>query len=288
MFIGKGVTFMPPCYTNIGAYIDEGSMVDSLALVGSCAQIGKNVHLGAGVIIGGVLEPVGAYPVIIEDNVFVGAGSQITEGTIVKEKAVIGAGVTITGSTPVYDNVNGKIILPNEKDDVFYNPKIQSYLLLGGHPLHYSFSNSVFKRNGYIGFGLFTNGGLSYLYVLDLNKNELLINPETGNAQFISYAYGFPIYRDSTTEPILTIYKGPQRSERVTYSLKELSKNTVPAFKPGSAPITIGKGENARNIETASSKNLNREPATVGKINETVIKEMIKRSLSKTLNEDLI
>lgn len=118
VFIGKGVTFMPPCYTNIGAYIDEGSMVDSLALVGSCAQIGKNVHLGAGVIIGGVLEPVGAYPVIIEDNVFVGAGSQITEGTIVKEKAVIGAGVTITGSTPVYDNVNGKIILPNENGQI--------------------------------------------------------------------------------------------------------------------------------------------------------------------------
>ena len=118
VFIGKGVTFMPPCYTNIGAYIDEGSMVDSLALVGSCAQIGKNVHLGAGVIIGGVLEPVGAYPVIIEDNVFVGAGSQITEGTIVKSKAVIGAGVTITGSTPVYDNVNGNIILPNENGQI--------------------------------------------------------------------------------------------------------------------------------------------------------------------------
>ncbi len=118
VYIGKGVTFMPPCYTNIGAYIDEGSMVDSLALVGSCAQIGKNVHLGAGVIIGGVLEPVGAYPVIVEDNVFVGAGSQITEGTIVKKGAVIGAGVTITGSTPVYDNVNGTIITPNENGQI--------------------------------------------------------------------------------------------------------------------------------------------------------------------------
>ncbi len=118
VYIGKGVTFMPPCYANIGAYIDEGSMVDSLALVGSCAQIGKNVHIGADVIIGGVLEPVGAYPVIIEDNVFVGAGSQITEGTIVKEGAVIGAGVTITGSTPVYDNVNGTIITPNENGQI--------------------------------------------------------------------------------------------------------------------------------------------------------------------------
>lgn len=114
VYIAPKVTFMPPCYTNIGAYIDEGSMVDSLALVGSCAQIGKNVHVGGGAIIGGVLEPVGAYPVIIEDDVFVGAGAVITEGTIVKKGAIIGAGVTITGSTPVYDNVNGKIITANE------------------------------------------------------------------------------------------------------------------------------------------------------------------------------
>lgn len=118
VYLAEGVTFMPPCYTNIGAYIDEGSMVDSLALVGSCAQIGKKVHIGAGVIIGGVLEPVGAYPVIIEDNVFIGAGSQITEGTIVKQGAIIGAGVTITGSTPVYDNVNGTVIKPNENGQI--------------------------------------------------------------------------------------------------------------------------------------------------------------------------
>lgn len=118
VYIGKGVTFMPPCYTNIGAYIGEGTMVDSCVTVGSCAQIGKNVHIGAGVIVGGVLEPVGAYPVIIEDNVFVGAGSQVTEGTIVKTGAIIAAGVTITGSTPVYDNVNGNIITPNEKGQI--------------------------------------------------------------------------------------------------------------------------------------------------------------------------
>lgn len=118
VYIAKGVTFMPPCYANIGAYIDEGSMVDSLALVGSCAQIGKNVHIGAGAIIGGVLEPVGAYPVIIEDGAFIGAGSQITEGTIVKKDAVIGSGVTITGSTPVYDNVSGKVIVPNENGQI--------------------------------------------------------------------------------------------------------------------------------------------------------------------------
>lgn len=118
VYIGKGVTFMPPCYTNIGAYLDEGSMVDSSVIVGSCAQVGKNVHIGAGVIIGGVIEPVGAYPVIIEDNVFIGAGSQVTEGTVVKEGAIIAAGVTITGSTPVYDNVKGVIITPNEKGQI--------------------------------------------------------------------------------------------------------------------------------------------------------------------------
>ena len=118
VYLGKGVTFMPPSYANIGAYIDDGSMVDSLALVGSCAQIGKNIHIGAGVIIGGVLEPVGAYPVIIEDEAFIGAGSKITEGTIIKKGAVIGSGVNITGSTPVYDNVNGKIIMPNENGQI--------------------------------------------------------------------------------------------------------------------------------------------------------------------------
>ncbi len=118
VYLGRGVTFMPPSYANIGAYIDEGSMVDSLALVGSCAQIGKNVHIGAGAIIGGVLEPVGAYPVIIEDNAFIGAGSQITEGAIVKKGAIIGAGVTITGSTPVYDNVNASVITPNDKGQI--------------------------------------------------------------------------------------------------------------------------------------------------------------------------
>ena len=89
-------------------------MVDSLALVGSCAQIGKNVHIGAGAIIGGVLEPVGAYPVIVEDDAFIGAGVKLLEGTIVKRGSIIGAGVTITGSTPIYDIVNNKIITPNE------------------------------------------------------------------------------------------------------------------------------------------------------------------------------
>ena len=115
VFIGSGVTFMPPCYTNIGAYIGTGSMIDSMALIGSCAQIGSKVHVGAGVIIGGVLEPIESYPVIIEDDVFIGAGSTITEGAIVKKGAIIGSGVVITGSTPIYDIVKGNVIVPNDK-----------------------------------------------------------------------------------------------------------------------------------------------------------------------------
>ena len=186
------------------------------------------------------------------------------------------------------DSIGLSIKLPNERDYFFYNPKLQSYLLLAGHPLHYTYNSSIFRKKGYIGFALQTNGGVNYLYILDLSKNELVINPETGNAQFISYSYGIPIYTDSTTELILTIRKGPQTSETVTYKLKELSKNTVPAFKPGSAPITIGKGENARNIEAAPSKSLNRELTTAGKINETVIKEIIRRSLSKSLDKEVI
>ena len=102
-FVGKGVTCMPPMYINAGAYVDDGSMVDSHALVGSCAQIGKHCHLSAAAQIGGVLEPVGALPVIIEDNVLVGGNCGVYEGTIVKKEAVLGAGVILTRSTPIYD-----------------------------------------------------------------------------------------------------------------------------------------------------------------------------------------
>src|SRR5258706_512462 len=108
-FIGKGVVMMPPAYVNIGAYVDDGTMIDSHALVGSCAQIGKRVHLSAAAQIGGVLEPVGNIPVIIEDDVVVGGNCGIYEGTIVRGRAVIGAGVILTGSTPVYDLVRGQI-----------------------------------------------------------------------------------------------------------------------------------------------------------------------------------
>ena len=102
-YVGTGVTCMPPMYINTGAYVDQDTMVDSHALVGSCAQIGKRVHLSAASQIGGVLEPVGALPVIIEDDVLVGGNCGVYEGTIVRSGAVLGAGVILTRSTPVYD-----------------------------------------------------------------------------------------------------------------------------------------------------------------------------------------
>src|SRR5712691_5386762 len=108
-YVGKGVVMMPPAFVNVGAYVDEDTMIDSHALVGSCAQIGKRVHLSAAAQIGGVLEPIGNIPVIIEDDVVVGGNSGIYEGTIVRSRAVIGAGVVITGSTPVYDVVRGQV-----------------------------------------------------------------------------------------------------------------------------------------------------------------------------------
>lgn len=105
-FIAPGVVCMPPMFVNAGAYVDEGTMIDSHALVGSCAQVGKRVHLSAAAQIGGVLEPVGALPVIIEDDVLVGGGCGVYEGTIVRERAVLAAGTILTGSTPVFDLIN--------------------------------------------------------------------------------------------------------------------------------------------------------------------------------------
>jgi 2,3,4,5-tetrahydropyridine-2-carboxylate N-succinyltransferase len=103
---------MPPMYINIGAYVAEGALVDSHALVGSCAQIGRRVHLSAGAQIGGVIEPVGALPVVIEDDVLVGGNTGVYEGAVVKSRAVIAAGVVLTRSTPVYDLVHGRIHVP--------------------------------------------------------------------------------------------------------------------------------------------------------------------------------
>jgi len=108
-FIGKGVVCMPPMYINVGAYVDDGTLVDSNALIGSCAQIGRNCHISAGAQIGGVLEPVGALPVVIEDDVLVGGNSGVYEGTVVKRRAVLGTGTILNRSTPVYDLVTGAI-----------------------------------------------------------------------------------------------------------------------------------------------------------------------------------
>jgi 2,3,4,5-tetrahydropyridine-2-carboxylate N-succinyltransferase len=108
--LAKGVVMMPPAYVNVGAFVDEGTMIDSHALVGSCAQIGKRVHLSASAQIGGVLEPVNASPVIIEDDALIGGNTGVYEGTIVRSRAVLAAGVILTRGTPVYDLPNNTIL----------------------------------------------------------------------------------------------------------------------------------------------------------------------------------
>ena len=110
-YIAKGVTCMPPMYINVGAYVDEGTMIDSHALVGSCAQVGKKCHISAAAQVGGVLEPVGALPVIIEDGVMVGGNCGIYEGVVVKKNSVLGSGVILNRSTPIYDLVTEKVHL---------------------------------------------------------------------------------------------------------------------------------------------------------------------------------
>lgn len=121
-YVGRSVTLMPPMYINVGAYVDDGSMIDSHALVGSCAQVGKNVHLSAGAILGGVLEPIGATPVIVEDNVFIGGNAGIFEGVLVRREAVIAAGVILTGGTPVFDAVHDSY-LPKTDRGIEIPPK---------------------------------------------------------------------------------------------------------------------------------------------------------------------
>jgi 2,3,4,5-tetrahydropyridine-2-carboxylate N-succinyltransferase len=109
-YVAPSVVVVPPAYVNVGSYVDEGTMIDSHALVGSCAQIGKRVHLSAAAQIGGVLEPAGALPVIIEDEVLVGGNTGVYEGTIVRERAVLASGVILTRSTPLFDLPNGRVI----------------------------------------------------------------------------------------------------------------------------------------------------------------------------------
>jgi len=114
-YVGRGVMCIPPMFINVAAFVDEGTMIDSHALVGSCAQVGKNCHISAAAQIGGVLEPVGAMPVIIEDEVLVGGNCGVYEGTIVKRRAVLGSGTILNRSTPVYDVVNGEVLAATDE-----------------------------------------------------------------------------------------------------------------------------------------------------------------------------
>jgi 2,3,4,5-tetrahydropyridine-2-carboxylate N-succinyltransferase len=115
-YIGRSVTCMPPMYINTGSWVGDGSMIDSHALVGSCAQVGSNCHISAAAQIGGVLEPVGALPVIVEDDVLMGGNTGVYEGTVVKRRAVLGSGVILNRSTPVYDVVRGEIHRATDED----------------------------------------------------------------------------------------------------------------------------------------------------------------------------
>jgi len=115
-FTGQGVTCMPPMYINAGSFVGDGTMIDSHALVGSCAQVGRNCHISAAAQIGGVLEPVGALPVIIEDEVLVGGNCGVYEGTVVKRRAVLGSGVILTRSTPVYDVARGEVYSATDEE----------------------------------------------------------------------------------------------------------------------------------------------------------------------------
>jgi 2,3,4,5-tetrahydropyridine-2-carboxylate N-succinyltransferase len=115
-YVGRGVTCMPPMYINVGSYVGEGTMIDSHALVGSCAQVGRNCHVSAAAQIGGVLEPVGALPVVIEDEVLVGGNCGIYEGTVIKRRAVLGTGTILNRSTPVYDLVRGEVYVASDTE----------------------------------------------------------------------------------------------------------------------------------------------------------------------------
>jgi 2,3,4,5-tetrahydropyridine-2-carboxylate N-succinyltransferase len=122
-YVGRDVICMPPMFVNIGAYIDDGALIDSHALIGSCAQIGKRVHVSAAAQIGGVLEPIGALPVIVEDDVLIGGNCGIYEGTRVCEQAVIAAGAVLTRSTPVFDIVNERVLRATESEPLVIPPR---------------------------------------------------------------------------------------------------------------------------------------------------------------------
>ena len=136
-YVAPGVICMPPMYINIGAYVDEGLMIDSHALVGTCAQVGKNVHLSAASQIGGVLEPAGARPVIVEDEVMIGGNCGVYEGVLVKKRAVLGTGVILNASTRVYDLVNNSIIKASN-DEPLVIPE-NAVVIPGARAIHTSF-----------------------------------------------------------------------------------------------------------------------------------------------------
>ncbi len=138
-YLGKGVTCMPPMFINVGAWIGDGTMIDSHALVGSCAQIGARCHISAGAQIGGVLEPVGALPVIIEDEVLVGGNCGVYEGTVVKRRAVLGAGVILTRSTPVYDLVRQQIYVATDEQPLVIPP--EAVVVAGSRALRGDFAS---------------------------------------------------------------------------------------------------------------------------------------------------
>jgi 2,3,4,5-tetrahydropyridine-2-carboxylate N-succinyltransferase len=137
--LGDAVVVMPPSYLNVGAWVGPGSMVDSHVLVGSCAQIGARVHLSAGVTIGGVLEPPGARPVIVEDDAFVGAGSALLEGVLVGTRAVIGAGVSLTGTSRLYDLVRGRVLEGTAEAPLVVPPG--AVVIPGARTLHGQFAS---------------------------------------------------------------------------------------------------------------------------------------------------
>ena len=132
-YLGKGVTCMPPMFINVGAYVGEGTLVDSHALVGSCAQVGRNCHISAAAQIGGVLEPVGALPVIIEDDVLVGGNCGVYEGTVLKRGAVLGTGTILNRSTPVYDLVRGEILTAKGDEPIVIPEK--AVVIAGARPI---------------------------------------------------------------------------------------------------------------------------------------------------------
>jgi 2,3,4,5-tetrahydropyridine-2-carboxylate N-succinyltransferase len=138
-YVGNDVTVMPPAYINVGGYVDDGTMVDSHALVGSCAQIGKRVHLSAGAQIGGVLEPVGQRPVIVEDDALVGGNTGIYEGVRVGEGAVIAAGCVVTGSTPVYDLVEETVHRSGDDEPLEIPPR--AVVIPGSRPASGDFAD---------------------------------------------------------------------------------------------------------------------------------------------------